>query len=124
MTWKVWHDGGGGITKRSLDYFKRNGHKLGQIVEINICDMPHFSMEIWGVNGVMLLSGVTCGYGGTGPHGSVKILAMLGVVPSKKGWRGELLPDYACELAKEIFSKRRVRIDLRDKYISLRRAEQ
>lgn len=75
----VLHDGGEGEAIISLAYFRRNRHLLGFITAIYIDASRTFSMEIQGSNGIMLLSGVTCGYRGTSPSGSLQILRELGV---------------------------------------------
>lgn len=79
MVWKIYHDDGGGVTQRSLDYFKHNILKIGRIIQINVDQDREFSMEILGTKGIMLLSGCNCSYTGTGPHGTEKILRALGV---------------------------------------------
>lgn len=99
MGWIVLHDKGAGVTKLSLQYFKKHVHRLGQVFEVNIDQDRAFHMEIKGTSGVMLLSGCNCGYGGEGPHGSVEILKLLGV----KGV--EFL----------VFGERHVKVDLRNR---------
>lgn len=100
----ILHDEGAGVTEDSLAYFRRNAAKLGRILAINIDFNREFSMEILGVNGIMLLSGCTCGYRGTGPHGSVEILTSLGA------------PEHFKE---QVFALEHVRINLRDEHIFL-----
>ena len=77
-TWRVWQDGGHGITNKSLRYFESLKGKLGQINMISIDEDRHMSMEIKSINGVALLSGVGSGYGGEGPTGTLVILEKLG----------------------------------------------
>ena len=81
-SWRVWQDGGHGITNKSLRYFDSLKGKLGRIDNIYIDRWRAMSMEINCENGIVLLSGVNCGYGGEGPHGSIEILKRLGVDPS------------------------------------------
>ena len=97
MVWNVLHDDGGGVTQSSLKYFRRHVRKIGQCFEVNIDQDRLFSMEIQGNNGVLLLSGCNCGYGGEGPHGTLEVLRTLGVKGADN----------------EVFHKRQVRIDLR-----------
>jgi len=97
LTWNVLHDDGGGVTARSLAYFRRNGQRLGRVLEVIIDRDRLFSMEIHGSEGLMLLSGCNCGYGGEGPNGNLEILKALGV---------EGVEDM-------IFHERHVKIDLR-----------
>lgn len=93
---------GSGSTHKSIEFFKENIEKLAQIESIFIffdeidaaignfyiasdllkigelrhVETPHFiikdikGQELW-------LGGCNCGYGGTGPHGSRKVLSML-----------------------------------------------
>ena len=79
LTWRVWQDGGHGITNKSLRYFDSLKGKLGAIHKIHIDGDRQMSMEIEAINGVVLLSGVNCGYGGEGPHGTLTILEKLGI---------------------------------------------
>lgn len=87
-------DSGHGITQESLDFWNKNKNYLGDIVLVRVSEegITHenktendisFPIEynclIQGKLGVMLLSGCNCGYGGTGPNGTAKILAELGV---------------------------------------------
>ena len=78
-TWRVWQDGGHGITNKSLRYFDSLKGKLGRITNIHISFERQMSMEIDCEHGIVLLSGVNCGYGGEGPQGSIEILKRLGV---------------------------------------------
>ena len=96
-------DGGHGVTEESIKFFKTLRGKLGEIIQINIDSDREYDMEINCSAGIVLLSGVTCGYGGTGPHGTLKILEMIGVESD----------DYR----QKIFSKDHVKIDLRDKKV-------
>ena len=85
---KVYHDDGDGVTEVSLDYFKTLKGKLGDIDSISIDADRLFTMEIRSHTVrdyeviITLLSGVSCGYRGTGPRGSQRIIEMLtGVLP-------------------------------------------
>ena len=85
---KVYHDDGDGVTEVSLDYFKTLKGKLGVIDSISIDADRLFTMEIRSHTVrdyeviITLLSGVSCGYRGTGPRGSQSIIEMLtGVLP-------------------------------------------
>ena len=85
---KVYHDDGDGVTEVSLDYFKTLKGKLGVIDSISIDADRLFTMEIRSHTVrdyeviITLLSGVSCGYRGTGPTGSQRIIEMLtGVLP-------------------------------------------
>jgi hypothetical protein len=76
---EVLHDGGHGVTEESLEYVESLKGKFGEVIDISIDKDREFAMEIKGINCVLLLSGVNCGYGGTGPHGTIKLLKDLGV---------------------------------------------
>ena len=97
----IFTDDGGGMTQRSLEYFDTLKGKLGRIIEIHIDSDRNFCWEIFCDAGWVLLSGVNSGYGGEGPHGSLKILDLLGF---KK-------PDE--EILKKIFTDKHIRIDCR-----------
>ena len=79
LTWRVWQDGGHGITNKSLRYFDSLKGKLGQIQMIHIDEARHMSMEIVSMNGVALFSGLGCGYGGVGPTGTLAMFKLLGI---------------------------------------------
>ena len=92
-----------GITSTSLDFYFSNKSNLGEIYQVNIyfdeldaikdnqyeqsdeelgnglyrIDVP--LMSIKGSDNEMWLGGCTCGYSGTGPKGSLKILKDLGI---------------------------------------------
>jgi hypothetical protein len=83
-------DGGHGITEESLRFWHLNKDKLGLIILLEASFEPlgidmddlgvlEYNVVIHGYNGDMFLSGCNCGYGGTGPNGTAKILAELGV---------------------------------------------
>ena len=100
---KQFVDKGYGVTEESIKYFKKLRGKLGQINQINLDSNREFDMEIQCSAGTVLLSGVTCGYGGTGPHGTLKILEMIGLDSE----------DYR----QRIFANKHVMIDLRSKRV-------
>lgn len=88
-------DGGHGITEKSLEYWDINKHKLGEIINILVTAEPlleetqkyndsleytvEYNFKAEGTMGTMFLSGCNCGYGGTGPNGTAKILIELGI---------------------------------------------
>jgi len=83
-------DGGHGVTEESLKFWHANKSKLGLILGLEATFEPlgvdqddsgvlEYNCRIYGYNGEILLSGCNCGYGGTGPNGTAKILAELGV---------------------------------------------
>lgn len=80
--WKVWTDEGAGVTDESLKVWKSCKGKLGRIWHIIIKQHtpPEFNMEIYADHGFVLLSGCNCGYGGTGPHGTLEIFNDLGIL--------------------------------------------
>tara|TARA_Y100001951_G_scaffold85962_1_gene76132 strand:- start:215 stop:562 length:348 start_codon:yes stop_codon:yes gene_type:complete len=97
----IFTDDGGGMTQRSLEYFDTLKGKLGRIIEIHIDSDRNFCWEIFCDAGWVLLSGVNSGYGGEGPHGSLKILDLLGFKKSDE------------EILKKIFTDKHIRIDCR-----------
>ena len=80
---EIFHDEGNGVTEESLEYVESLKGKLGKVVDISIDKDREFAMEIKGRNYILLLSGLNCGYGGTGPHGTLKLLKDLGVRVAK-----------------------------------------
>ncbi len=87
-------DSGGGITDESLKFWNENKNRLGKITHVEVAaegllledrtengiTYPvEYNCMIFGTNGAILLSGCNCGYGGTGPNGTAKILAELGL---------------------------------------------
>lgn len=107
MSWQILHDGGHKITQKSLEFFRGNIGKIGEVLRVCIDADREFNMEIVGKKGVMLLSGVPCGYWGEGPHGAVQILSTL-------EW-----PKFTREQWEEIVSKAgRIRIDIANKFMS------
>ena len=88
----VLKDGGHGITEESLRFWNENKNKIGVVKFAAVTEMPlytekapdgdyklEYNMAIHGKSGSIYLSGCNCGYGGTGPHGTAKILAELGL---------------------------------------------
>ena len=97
----VYSDKGYGVTEESLNYLKTLKGKLGNIKQISIDQKREMSMEIACENGLVLLSGCNCGYGGTGPHGSIKVLEELGFTDPKR-------------YEEQIFGEDSVRIEVRE----------
>ena len=98
----IFHDEGFGATQSSIKYFESLKGMLGQIIEINVSGNRHFTFELQCSAGFVLLSGCNCGYGGTGPHGTVQILQLLG------------FKDYK-NYEEQIFGENEVKIDCREK---------
>jgi len=80
----IYHDEGGGVTEDSIEFFDKLKGKFGDVLDIHINQNRQYTMEIVGTHAVCLLSGVNCGYGGTGPHGTLRILEKLGVRVAKE----------------------------------------
>lgn len=76
-SWTIYHDEGEGATSVSLKYWDSLKGKLGRISSFSMIAGRMFSAEIICDNGIVLLSGLNCGYGGTGPHGTQKLLKSL-----------------------------------------------
>lgn len=118
-----------GTTKKSVEFFKENIHKLDEIQSIFIffdeidsaignffiasdllkigelrhIETPHLIIK--DINGQELwLGGCNCGYGGTGPHGSKQILSLLRDSNKLKNF------NYTDEKIKEILYHRVVNI--------------
>jgi hypothetical protein len=87
-------DDGGGITKRSLQFWEYNKATIGKIERIEFSLNPlatitlseggfpytvDYTFKALGERGEIWLSGCNCGYGGEGPHGTKKILVELGI---------------------------------------------
>jgi len=72
-----------GITQISLKYFKERKKKLGAIISVACGEFPKDSLNwrtvINGTTGTMILSGLSCGYAGEGPHGLYEVLVNLGL---------------------------------------------
>ena len=99
--YQVYSDKGYGVTSESIEYLETLKGKLGSIRQINIDQNREMSMEIVCEGGLVLLSGCNCGYGGTGPHGSVKVLELLGFNNPKR-------------YEEQIFGEESVRIEVRE----------
>ena len=99
--YNVYSDKGYGVTSESIEYLETLKGKLGSIRNINIDQNREMSMEIVCEGGLVLLSGCNCGYGGTGPHGSVKVLEVLGFNNPKR-------------YEEQIFGEECVRIEVRE----------
>ena len=100
---QIYHDEGAGVTQMSVEYFTKLKGKLGRITDIRVDSDREFSTEIYCDAGFVLLSGTNCGYGGTGPHGTVELLKMMGFKPEM--------------FERQVFENKSVRINCRDKLI-------
>jgi hypothetical protein len=78
-----------GSTVFSLTAVKRHIHKVGEVQKVFAydyhtivggCPRVRTRVKVVGVNGTAAFGGLTFGYGGEGPHGTVKLLEKLGVV--------------------------------------------
>lgn len=83
-------DNGHGITAQSLDFWRANKDKIGPVLSVEVRDGLHVELDpsghpleypcaVYGADGIIYLSGCTCGYGGEGPNGTAEILAEIGV---------------------------------------------
>ncbi len=83
---RVYVDRDVGNTRQSLKYLEKilKRHPRLQVISIIIDRLRTYSFEVHARDGdsgediFILLSGLNCGYWGTGPHGSVRALRMLG----------------------------------------------
>jgi hypothetical protein len=92
---KTYKDDGGGITERSLAFWRYNIDNIGHapfIIEASYEPvawdyldnvMIEYNLSIAGSKGCVLLSGCNCGYGGEGPNGTRQILEYYGVSPEQ-----------------------------------------
>ena len=111
---RIYRDSGHGITEHSLKFWNENKGKIGEIVRVEVGFEPLREMQdsegiplewnfgAFGKKGAIFLSGCNCGYGGTGPNGTAKILAELGL-PLEKArqamWRKTINFDaIACKI--------------------------
>jgi len=84
---KVWHDRGEGITEKSKKHFEKR-YKQVIPIEVVVSNFGVFTFQLYGIHRethepiVILESGFNCGYRGTGPHGTVWALELLGVPKS------------------------------------------
>ena len=96
----VLKDNGHGITRHSLDFWLANKGKIGPVLSIEVRDDLHVAQSpegypleypcaIYGTEGIIRLSGCTCGYGGEGPTGTATILEDIGV-PSEEAQKLKL----------------------------------
>jgi hypothetical protein len=85
----ILYDDGGGITRRSIDFWHDNKHKIGNVGMLKVSFDSHihndkeYNLVAMGNEGTIFLSGCNCGYGGEGPHGTKQILIELGVPADK-----------------------------------------
>ncbi len=75
----VYHDDGGGVTQRSLEYWKKTKQPDWQVRQVTCKNSGIFTTEVTCFDNehnliVVLLSGMNCGYGGEGPHGLLDLL--------------------------------------------------
>jgi len=78
-----------GATSESLSYLRKVLSRLKTFEAIRVTITGHgaYTFEVYGlIRGeysarpvIILLGGCNCGYGGTGPHGSVEALRLLGI---------------------------------------------
>jgi hypothetical protein len=73
----------GSSTRLSVNFFRKHKKLLGEILTITV---DRNEMSILGVNGIMFLDGVNCGYIGEGPNGTKDILQNLGL-STKEVWK-------------------------------------
>jgi len=89
-------DNGHGITRNSLDFWRANKDKIGPVLSVEVRDDLYveqspegypleYPCAIYGTDGIIFLSGCTCGYGGEGPSGTAKVLEDIGVLPEDAG---------------------------------------
>lgn len=87
-------DSGHGVTRQSLEFWRRNRSRIGDILSIEVRDDLHceshpdgypveYTCMITGADGVIYLSGCTCGYAGEGPNGTARLLTDIGVPPEE-----------------------------------------
>src|SRR3989454_9895693 len=125
---KVFHDDGRGSTDESVEFFEKLLPELRECgftpIELSLDFGRLYSFELLGVlrrdpatpgtvdieDCVVLLTGVNCGYGGTGPDGTVRILALLNGVDIH---HGEYLTKVDKDLQEAIRSERHLRIDFK-----------
>jgi len=72
-------DEGHGITEKSLDFWNKNKYSLGKVSCVEVSKEGEYTCHIHGAENSIFLSGCNCGYGGTGPNGTAKILVELGL---------------------------------------------
>ena len=81
---KVYHDDGGGVTQRSLEYWKMLRPPEWRIHQVTCRQSGIFTTEVVCFDKehnliVVLLSGMNVGYGGEGPHGLLTLLESCGI---------------------------------------------
>jgi hypothetical protein len=98
---KFYYDNGGGVTRKSLEYWKQEKHRIGAVLKVEAAFEPlekvpatyngdgafnsvihytkDYNVQITGTDGVIMLSGCNSGYGGEGPNGTRAILEELGI---------------------------------------------
>jgi len=91
-------DNGHGITDDSLKFWKEHKNSIGKVTHVEVAEEGllledrtengitypiEYNFVAFGRNGAIFLSGCNCGYLGTGPHGTAKILVELGLDKNK-----------------------------------------
>lgn len=86
-------DGGGGVTRKSLELWNKDKHRIGKIQRIEVSRealrqedkkykdttyVVDYTFIAYGENGELWLSGCNSGYGGEGPSGTARILTEFG----------------------------------------------
>lgn len=101
-------DDGHGITDNSIEFWHANKDKIGELLTVDVTAKPllveqrtsdgatyevEYNFRAIGMTGSILLSGCNCGYGGTGPNGTARILAELGLplIAARKAMTGRVL---------------------------------
>ena len=125
---KVFHDDGRGSTDESVEFFEKLLPELRERgfspIELSLDFGRLYIFELLGALRrdpatpgkldtdvcVVLLSGVNCGYGGEGPDGTVRILALLNGIDIH---HGEYLTKVDKDLQEAIRSERHLRIDFK-----------
>ena len=125
---KVFHDDGEGSTDKSVEFFEKLLPELRERgfspIELRLDFGRLYSFELLCVLRrdpatpgtldtevcVILLTGVNCGYGGTGPDGTVRILALLNGADIH---HGQYLTKVDEGLQEAVRSERHLHIDFR-----------
>lgn len=79
----VYHDDGGGITQRSLAFWRATKKPDWKVLHVVSTRAGDFNTEVVCIDTnsnriVVLLSGFCCGYRGEGPNGLFRLLESLG----------------------------------------------
>jgi len=83
MNSKILWDKDHGVTQKSLEFFREHKDELGVVICVACGEFkgPEWGWRtvITGTKATMILSGLSCGYGGEGPHGLYELLQDLGL---------------------------------------------